>query len=55
MLTLQTAFDTTIALVWYYTDTKRGHFYYHKYFQKMHDTKQKVGFLFGFCDKSVFV
>lgn len=38
--TLQTAFDTTIALVWYYTDTKWGRFCYHKYFHKKRDTKQ---------------
>lgn len=37
---MQTASDTTFALVWYYCDTKRGHFCYYNDFQKKHDTKQ---------------
>ena len=35
-----TASDSTIALVWYYCDTKRGHFCYYEDFQKKRDTKQ---------------
>ena len=30
--------NTAFALVWYYTDTKRGHFCYCKYLSKMRDT-----------------
>ncbi len=35
-----TASDTTIALVWYYCDTKRGRFYYYEDLQKKRDTKR---------------
>ena len=38
--TLRIASDTTIALVWYYCDTKRGHFCYYEDLQKKRDTKR---------------
>lgn len=35
-----TASDTDFALVWYYCDTKRGHFCYYEDLQKKRDTKR---------------
>ena len=35
-----TASDTTFALVWYYSNTKRGHFCYYEDLQKKRDTKR---------------
>ena len=38
--TLLTASDTAFALVWYYRNTKRGHFCYYEDLQKKRDTKR---------------
>ena len=52
--TLQTAFDTAFALVWYHTDTKRGRFYYHALFSKKRDTKRMNIYYPGDTNQSIF-
>jgi hypothetical protein len=47
---LRTASDTTFAPVWYFNDTRQGHFYYHKKF--ITDFRKTVipnGRIFNIC------
>ena len=56
--TLRTASDITIAFDWYYCNTNRGHFYYHKKF-RMNFRKIVIpnGRIFSICllsNKTIF-